>query len=39
MLTLTYTSSKDAEAEKVEFSDILPDYNVEYLPPSKTVGE
>jgi len=39
MLTITYASSKDAEAAKLEFSDMFPDYSVVNLPASKTVGE
>ena len=39
MLIITYATCKDAEAAKMEFSDMLPGYNVTNLPASITVGE
>jgi len=39
MLTLCYSNTKHADAAKVEFNDILPDYSVENVPATKTAGE
>ena len=39
MLTLSYVSAKHAKEAKLEFNGMFPDYSVEILPPSKTVGK